>query len=526
MRKRIIVLYAALCLCFFALMIKIISINLNTSSLTVESQQTKTITLYSSRAEIYDRNLSNITSREEKLVAAITPVNALLSIPSLQDSIEDLEDKIKKGLPFSAEISEEVNSEFVKTFKIPIRYSDTFACHITGYTGGENSNGICGIEKAYNDFLVQNSKKLSVTFEVDAYGRALAGLDKYINDNGFSSKAGVVLTIDNKIQQICEDALKNSKIESGCAVVMHIDTGEIYALASVPVFDRNDISKSLNESNSPLLNKALQSYSIGSVFKPIIAACALEQGISEETTFSCSGSIKIGDTVFKCYNEKEHGKQNMTKALENSCNTYFINLLNEMDIDLLLNCLKKMGFSSKIKLCDNLYTEESQLPLKSQLTLAGERANFAFGQGKLLSTPIHILSAYHTLATGYSVKPTIIYGFTNEDALLKLVKKEDGVKIFSNSTTQKIQKMLSAVVENGNATNAKSDILSLAGKTGTAQSGVYKNQSEILRTWFAGFFPYNNPHYIVVVFNENGTGGNYDCAEVFKKICEETALSQ
>ena len=67
---------------------------------------------------------------------------------------------------------------------------------------------------------------------------------------------------------------------------------------------------------------------------------------------------------------------------------------------------------------------------------------------------------------------------------------------------------------------AYSELVSLSGKTGTAQSGVYENKKEILRTWFSGFFPSDNPNYVVVVMNENGEGGNSDCAPVFKKICE------
>ena len=80
--------------------------------------------------------------------------------------------------------------------------------------------------------------------------------------------------------------------------------------------------------------------------------------------------------------------------------------------------------------------------------------------------------------------------------------------------------MLFSVTENGNAYNAKSNMVSLAGKTGTAQSGVYKKGQEICRTWFAGFFPAEAPEYIVVVMNENGMGGNSDCGPVFNEICE------
>jgi cell division protein FtsI/penicillin-binding protein 2 len=73
--------------------------------------------------------------------------------------------------------------------------------------------------------------------------------------------------------------------------------------------------------------------------------------------------------------------------------------------------------------------------------------------------------------------------------------------------------MLSVVGESYNLENS-------AGKTGTAQSGIYEGGKEILRTWFAGYFPANNPEYIVVILNEDGSSGTTDCVPVFKAIAD------
>lgn len=523
MKKRSVILYIVLCTCFFSLMIKIVSINMSLISNAANSQHSKTIEIGSSRGKIYDRNLNLITDQEEKLVAAVTSgVGADLSV--FKSDEQYIQELLESGKPFCAEVTTEINNELIRTFSVPIRYSNTFACHITGYLDSTKENGLCGIEKGYNSFLKENSGTLSVNFDVDASGKALVGLDKTINDNNFSSKAGIVLTLKNSVQEIVENALLNSDIESGCAVVMHIDSGEIYALASVPTYDRNDVSESLSKTNSPLVNKALQTYSVGSVFKPIVAAAALESSISKDYTYECTGKIIVGDTTFTCYNDTAHGKENMTQALENSCNTYFINLINQIDTDYLLYVCRSLGFESEIKLASSITAKKSILPSNDELRLNGEKANFSFGQGKLLASPIQILSCYHALASGNKVNPTLLYGFANEKGLVKTQKENETQKIFSNETVLQIRQMLSSVVENGNAQNAKSSLLSLAGKTGTAQSGIYENQKEINRTWFAGFFPAENPHYIVVVLCENGSGGNYDCAPVFKEICEKIAL--
>lgn len=521
MRNRLVSLYIAVTLCFMALMIKIIDINNSLYSEASSSQHTKTISIGSTRGKIYDRNLCLLVDDTERLVAAVTPSAAAFDLLTQSLSAEQAQEKISSGKPFTVEVDTEISTELIRTFSVPIRYSSAgTAAHLVGYLDSTGQNGLYGIEKAYNGYLRDNGGSLSVSFEVDATGRAMVGLDKTINDDNFNSKAGVVLTVDKEIQLAVEAALKNSKIKSGCALVMHVDTGEIYALASLPTYDQNNVAESLSAENSPLVNKALQCYSAGSVFKPVVAAAALESGIKKSFSYECNGSVTIGDVTFRCYMGKSHGKQTMTDALENSCNTYFINLLEQIDSDYLLAVCRTLGFSSSTEIADSIIGAKGSLPDNSDLIYPGERANFSFGQGKLLVTPIQMLGAYHALATGNYIKPTVIRGTANSSGLMTTEPQAQVRKIFSDKTVTAIREMLSSVVENGNANKAKSELVGLAGKTGTAQSGIYKNGTEVCRTWFAGFFPASNPHYIVVILNEDGESGSSDCAPIFKEICE------
>lgn len=507
--------------CFMVIFVRLADINQKDFSAALGKQSTRTLIISEKRGEIYDRNFESLVNCEKKLVAAVTPCNQAYSLLKNEMNPEILKEKIEDGYPFLCEVKKEINNEIIKTFSVPTRYTDDgLACHIIGYLDSDGENGVTGVERAYNEYLKQNSGSLKVSFDVDGLGRVLAGMKKEINDNNFTSKAGVVLTVDKKVQQITESALKNSNIKSGCAAVMHIDTGEIFALASVPSYNQNNVAASLNEGNSPFVNKALQSYSAGSVFKPIVAAAALENGYNSEAEYECTGEITVGDTVFECYNHKAHGKVDMKKALADSCNTYFVNLIMNTDADYLLSLCRNIGFSQSDVLASTVKTASGTLPTENELSLKGELANFAFGQGSLLVTPIQILKAYHVLATGNYAPVNLVKGFTNSMGLMTSQKYTEPVKLLSDETVLKMREMLTDVVYGGNAENAKSDLLRLAGKTGTAQSGVYKNGKEICRTWFAGFFPANNPHYIVVVMNEDGEGGNCDCAGVFKTICE------
>ncbi len=522
MEKRAVIIYTIFILCFMIVLVRMIDINKSDYTEVIEKQSTRTLTVGEKRGEIFDRNFQPLVNSEKRLLSVITP--CIQSYQYLQGAklSEDITEKIENGYPFMVESDSEINNELIRTFSVPKRYSDdSLACHIIGYLNYEGDTGVSGIEKAYNEYLSKNSGTLKVSFEVDALGRVMAGMKKTVSDNNFSSKAGVVLTIDKKFQQIAENALKNSKIKSGCAVVMHIDTGEILALASVPVFDPNNLGKALNEENSPFVNKALQSYSAGSVFKAVICAAAIENGYNTETEYECTGEITVGDTAYHCYDNKSHGKVNMKTALGYSCNTYFINLISQIDTDYLLSLCRKLHLAESDTLCASVKTASGALPDENDLKKKGELSNFAFGQGKLLVTPIQMLKIYHTIATGNYVEPSLVMGLTNQLGLMTALEKKTPTKILSDETVATMRELLSDVVENGNATKAKSTLLSLAGKTGTAESGIYKDGKQLLRTWFAGFFPSQNPHYIVVVLNENGESGNGDCGGVFKEICEK-----
>ncbi|MBE6775546.1 MAG: penicillin-binding protein 2 [Ruminococcaceae bacterium] len=520
MLKRALSLYMLISLCFMALLLKIMDINRENYSAVTLSQSTRTLTVGEKRGTVYDRSLIPLTNSEKKLIAAVTPTVQSAEYLKSYFTAEELTDKINDGYPFLCTVDEEIINEHIYTFTVPVRYSESIlAPHIIGYLDSEGE-GVSGIEKAYNRYLSENGGGLTVSFQVDAVGRVLAGMDKTVRDSNFSSKAGVVLTLDSTVQAIAEAALTESSIKSGAVIVMKAGTGELLAAASVPAFHPDRVGESLGAENSPLVNKAFSAYSVGSVFKSVVAAFALEEGFSAEECYECKGEITVGDTTFRCYNGKAHGETDMASALENSCNTYFINLSRRLNGKRLLSLCRRLGFGESDTFASSMVTSSGALPAAESLGIKGNFANFSFGQGDFSATPVQLASAYHALATGYAVSPVLVRGLTDAEGLLTLTESTVKEKVFSDSTVKQIRKMLAGVVSDGLADKAMSELLSLSGKTGTAQSGIYQQGKEICRTWFTGFFPSENPNYIVVVLNENGEGGNVDCAPVFKKICE------
>ncbi len=520
MNKRVIFIYTFFVCCFSVLLCRVVWLNFSAYSEVGKERSSRTLVIGETRGKIYDRNYKPLAESEDRLLSVVIPSVGSLTFMEKYLTDEEIKDKIDKGFPFIIETEEKVNTEFVRTFSVPLRYAENqTAVHIIGYTD-KDKKGISGIEKAFDSYLTENSGKLTVTFDCDRTGRILAGMDKRINDINFTSKAGVVLSIDKDVQKIAETALSESKIKSGTAIVMKVNTGEILALASYPTYNPKRVADALNEDNSPLLNKALSAYSPGSVFKPLVIAAALEHGISPDFSYECTGEIKVGDRIFSCYNHNAHGKINMTAALEESCNTYFVNLIMNTDVELLISLCEKLGITQSVKLASTLASDKGVLPERESLNSKGVLANFSFGQGQLLITPVKMAEIYHVLATGNYLPSKLIMGLTNYMGLMTPQKDAIPQKLLSDSTVTEVRRMLKSVVENGKADNAFSSLVSLSGKTGTAQSGVYEKGKEVLRTWFSGFFPSDNPNYVVIVMNENGMGGNTDCAPVFRKICE------
>ncbi len=500
--------------CIAALCARTAVLSLRLTETAASQPRTRTLLVGTTRGKIYARDGSLLVDRTERLKAAVAPCGETKALLERTLGTDAALKALETRAPLLLDVDEAVRGENVRTFSVPRRYApDDLAVHLVGTLDAQGT-GATGVERAYDALLTEKGGSLSVRFFANAQGQVLAGLDKEVIDRGFNSRAGVALTIDPNAQRIVEDALQSSKIESGCAVLLDTGTGEVRALASVPGFDRNDLSSAPDGAQR---NKALGAYAPGSVMKPLLAAFALEQGVSKNKHFTCRGQITVGDTTFRCYGGKAHGRQTMGEALQNSCNVYFIRLLQTLDAGDYLQFLRSLGLGEGVSLCENLRSEAGALPPLAALQSPGQCALLAFGQGQLLVSPLQLLQAYHVLATGELVHPTVLYGTVNEQGAVIKAPKQPSARLLSEETVAILRKLLT---QKAGVSRAFTPAFDVAGKTGTAQSGVFQSGSEVCRTWFCGFFPAGNPHYVLTVLNEDGTTGSADCAPVCKEICE------
>lgn len=435
---------------------------------------------------------------------------------------------------------------------------DMATAHLVGYVGAANKAdltdndpllkipgfkiGKTGLEKVYDQAL--RGKAGAAEIEVNVVGREVRELSRNPGDPG----RDVILTIDSELQKYTQDRLVDSK--SASAIIMDVWTGAVYAMASTPSFDPNIFTRGLtpekweellSQEGHPLNNKAVGGlYPPGSTFKMVTAMAALELGIiNRNTTFFCPGHFKFGDTKFHCWKPSGHGRVNVVQALSQSCDTFFYNIANDINIDRLADMSKRLGFGQILGI--ELTEERAGLiptrewkrnNMKDKVWHPGETIVAAIGQGYTQATALQLAVMMSRLVNGgLAVKPRLAeyvgQEFHLETAPQKLGFKKQNLDLVKEG-------MISAVnMPHGTALGSRITIegQEMGGKTGTAQvaritadqraRGV-KNQD---LPWhlrhhalFVGYAPIANPRYACTVIVEHGVGGASAAAPIAKDL--------
>lgn len=438
---------------------------------------------------IYDCKLNKLNNNKTEYTAIIRPNEKCLN--ELQylftkTEVSEIRDELSKGYPVIRRIEKPDKSlKFIQFEKI---------------IASENNSDIF-INSIFNNFNDEIGSK-KVNFSIDALGRLLDGDNGTVINDNYDAQNGVILTLDNSIQQIANEASKS--MEKGAVVVMDVENSNILALVS-----RGD----------DYLNRANLSYSVGSIFKLAVCLSAIENNIDAD--YNCEGSITVGDTTYSCQKEKAHGAQNMKQALANSCNCYFVNLALLLGSDKITQTAQSLGFGEDIYIEEKITAKGGSFPSEELLKSKGQLALLGFGQGELTDSPVHFCSVIASIANGgvYN-KPNLILGSVDANGGAYYNEESQGDRVMKASTAYKLTDYMRYFVSNGTGRSADYNSAS-AGKTSTSQSGQYIDNQEQYNTWFAGFYPYKNPKYAIVVMTEHGTSGAEDCCPVFRTIVEK-----
>lgn len=511
---------------FFALIcIRLVCIITDEEVATVgQAQSTRTLHVATTRGTIYDRNMHPLVNVENRHFATLLPQQRLLKqIREITqpEEYQRLVKELSKQVPAVARLTEPAAiTKGLQVFMAPVRYGSYCPCpHLIGYLDNGGQNGVYGLEKAFNDRLNRYVGTIRVGYSINGIGRYMdADEVPEINNTIKNSKGGIQLSIDRNIQTLVDD-LAPEYLEKGAVVVLDTTTGGVLAASSFPTFQPDAVAEYVNHNNGALVNRLFSLYDCGSVFKIITAAAALENGISVDQCYDCPGEIQVDETVFHCHLRTGHNLLNMKQGFAQSCNLYFIQLAQQVGAEKILETAAKCGLTEPIKLADGMVAPAAVLPSELDLTADAALANLSFGQGKLLLTPLHVAQMTAMVAMdGKRTKPYLVESYVDKGGGISPLTKRGGEMVLMPHTIARLQEMMQLVVEEGTGRRARPEEVTAAGKTGTAQTGQQNNGKPVVQNWFTGYFPAENPAYVITIIAEDAQNNGGDAVGLFCEI--------
>lgn len=482
-------------------------------------QSQLTVTAGTAEGGIYDRNFQPFVNQKLRYYAVGIPSSEILpELFSHTEEITPILNALRTGKPFSCEVNtSEFSSSEIHVLEVPERYSENpSAQHLLGYT--LEHTGITGLESDYDSVLRKQEDSASISYTIDALGNILTGAEVQISPVMYRN-SGIVTTLDSRIQAICEE----QEIQKGAVVVMDISSGDILAMASFPDYTPDKLGEALCSPDSPLINRCLYAYNVGSIFKLMTCATACTQGLQEYRA-NCTGSFEIRNQIFRCHKLSGHGVLDMKHAMITSCNSYFIQLSQLLQPALMRETAQNFGFGTQIPLTHSILSASGTLPSIKDLNYPAEMANFCFGQGLLTATPLQVTQMTCGIANGGKMPiARLIRGITKDGNTLA---EPETAPVYARALKQEfsyyLQDMMIASVNENASSNAIPETVFAAGKTSTAQTGRFdENGTEYCHAWITGYFPIDNPQYAVTVLIEDGGYGNTAAAPIFKDIADK-----
>ena len=348
------------------------------------------------------------------------------------------------------------------------------------------------------------------------------------------------------IQKIAADVIKEAMesypCETASIIIMNPQTGEILAMTDSMDFDLNNPSKPVNitesdfnrlstEKQSDYLNNMWKNFNIystfepGSIFKPLIAGAALDEGIiNKNTSFYCAGFKQVNDRKIHCIRRTGHFSQTLEQAISNSCNCVMMDIAEKMGKELFYKYQKDFGFGEKTGIDLPSETGASSLLYGPDRLGPVELATSSFGQS-FNATALQSLTALCSIANGGKlIKPRIVSGIIDTNGnVIKEFAPETKRCVLSEDTCREISDLMVSVVENGTGRKAKIEGYTIAAKSGTGEQG--NRNDELYTITFAGFLPAENPAVAAIVVIDKPAeyaDGVTTAAPAFKSLMEKT----
>jgi len=549
--KRLVIIVGVL---FFALTMRLAYIQLiGGEDLAAATRMQSLIALEGSntRGIIYDRNGVPLVADNRNYIYIIKEDDFNDDARSLLDALnaEPVSDENEGYYVYSSEnYDKQFGSRLIRQNDAYIvqaseRYSDgQSAEHLIGYINEHDKSGAAGLEFMYDKELSGLNRQVYAVADVAGNILPGRGLVLTSDDKKDSSvKSGIRTSLDKELQMAVEDIIADE--EKDCAVaVLDCRSGGIAAMSCTPGFDPDDVNMYLQGEGDELLNKVTQGeYAPGSIFKIVVAAAALENGIDINKSFNCDGAAEVGNLVIGCETGGDygHGSIDFKSAFADSCNSFFIQLGQEIGAEKIIETAKKFGLGKTVL---DGYPHESRGHLMTSGESSGDAiGNLSIGQGENLVTPLQVAAMTNIIANGGIDKGVHI-----------LASEEAGdERVISEKTAEIIGMMMEAVSTEGTASGLEFGGQAYAGrldlgefgegestagslsagesaaganprpaaavKTGTAEYGTDDGAGRT-HAWITGFTPCVEPEYTITVFVEDGVSGSGSAGPVLEKI--------
>ena len=369
------------------------------------------------------------------------------------------------------------NKEKIRNFP----YGKTYA-HLVGYNS--KKYGKTGLEKRFNSVLINKHDKTPI-----------AELKKIVIDQKEGNT--IKLTTNTQLQEFALSLLNGKK---GSVILMNPKTGEVLAMADSPTFDPNNIEKEWNniindEKNATLLQRSTSGlFAPGSVYKLVTGTAILENLKGTFLKYNDKGATTIENYTIRNLLNKRYGNIDLKKAIEVSANTYFADKVGEVGVDKMIDVNKRFMFGEDID--TDFKLTKSPLAFNKNTT-ALELATGAFGQGKVLVTPMQVALFTSAIANdGNMMKPFVVKEILDPNGK---VIKETKPEILSKVSDVETMKTMKEYLKNSGDVNFRGFVngQKVGGKTGTAE--VTK---DILNAWSTVFYPADDPRLVCTIVYE------------------------
>ncbi|MBR2914116.1 MAG: hypothetical protein IKC40_09375 [Oscillospiraceae bacterium] len=509
----------------YALLAAVLAVHMSNMEYTQTAVQQRSCTVTAAQAQgyIYDRNFRPLVNCKNAYYAVVPQIpEAVNEVLSHTLDMNAMIEGIRSKKPFSCRVdTDSFACGEIIVFEAPVRRpTQPLAQHVIGYTS--DGVGVAGLEADFDSIFRSEEDIASVTYTVDALGNVLYGDAPVISPLRYSN-GNLVTTLDADIQRICEEAC--AEVNKGAVVVMNVENGDILAMASFPTYSPDRLSEALKNENSPLINRCLYTYSVGSIFKLVTSAASYAQGMTGALV-ECSGKTTIEGQIFHCHDRSGHGLVDIHQAMICSCNSYFVELSRLLKPETMRTAAQDLGFGTQIALTRSIVSAGGTLPSSQQLELPAEMANFCFGQGFLTASPLQVCQMTCAIANdGEMPLARLVAGYTLDGKRLENAKPPMYAKSLPRNAAYFLQGLMIAAINENPQSNAIPEHVFAAAKTSTAQTGRYdEDGNEYCHAWITGYFPIEEPKYAVTVLVEDGGYGNDAAAPIFREIADRIAV--